>query len=130
MGVKFIGSRGDTRLFLVDYSGGPVVILQLASPGHELCLNVCGERRKAMVSLDAVDFAPFADKLAEFALTGEPPVRLKDALEPVRLLIAANCATGHRDPVHLHNLDRCAGFDGWEYADNYAAAAKSPKKTV
>jgi virulence factor len=123
--VKFIGSKGETKLFLLDYDGGPVVIAQLASPGHEFCLNMCGEKRKAMLSLDLVNYAPFVEKLATFARTGEPPVRLKHALEPVRLLIAAHCAAGHRDPVYIHNLDRCAGFDGWGYADEYAAAAKS-----
>ena len=124
-GMKFIGSRGETKLFLVDYNGGPVVIAQLESPGHEFCLNVCGEKRKAMVSLNPTDYAPFVERLAAFARMGEPPVPLKHALEPVRLLIAANCAAGHRDPVYIHNLDKCAGFDGWGYADDYAAAAKS-----
>ena len=42
IGVKFIGSRDETSLFLIDYDGGPVCIMQLASPGHEICLSICG----------------------------------------------------------------------------------------
>jgi len=126
MGVRFIGSKDETSLYLVDYDGGPVCIMQLASPGHELCLSICGQSKKAMVSLSGSDVSGLAEAIAGFARTGRPPVALKEALEAVTLMTAAGCACGHKDPVYLHNLDKCAGFDGWEFADAYALAARGP----
>ncbi|MGB9619013.1 MAG: hypothetical protein ACPL7K_01220, partial [Armatimonadota bacterium] len=105
--------------------GGPVCIIQLASPGHDLCISVCGQTERAMISVGEADASGLAGAIVEFARTGRSPVELKHVIEAVRVMIAAGCAKGHRDRVYLHNLDRCAGFDGWEYADAFAVAARS-----
>ncbi len=124
-GVKFIGSRAETCMFLVDCNGGPICLLQLASPGNQLLLSVCGMSDEAAISLDGSDISGLADAIAQFARSGDPPTPLRKAIEPVRIVIAAGCARGHKDMVYIHDLDKCAGFDGWEYADEYAAAVRS-----
>jgi len=125
LGVSYISSKGDTSVFFVDYDGGPVCMIQLASPGHDLCISICGQKKSATVSIGRTDLSGLAEAVASFARTGRPPIELKHGLEAVRVMIAAGCALGHRDRVYIHNLDRCAGFDGWEYADSYALAARS-----
>ena len=123
--VKFVDSSGDTSVFSIAYDKGPICLMQLAMPSSDFHINVCGEKGTACIAVESDPHPLLVQKFAEFVRTGEPPVPLSEAIESIRLLIAAKCADGHVDPVYLDDLHKCAGFDGWEYADQYAEARTS-----
>jgi len=121
--VRFVASSGPVMIFSIDYDDGPACLLELRAPSPSFRLYVGADGKSVSTSIESDPYNAFVSHIADFARGGDAPVRLEEALEPVRLLIAAKCAAGTRDPVFIDNLHKCSGFDGWEFADACAREA-------
>ncbi len=120
-------ATGKSPLLAATFEDGMVALVHLQRPVHEWTLAAYTDTglRTVTVSIDGL-YEPFLRNFITLLNGGSVEYSLAEPLEAVRFHIAGRMCLERGTEVSLGDLPSDAGFDGREFAAEYAAAKRLP----
>jgi len=119
--VRFVGNVGDMEMYEIRYLNGPTIFLQVGTPVHKWYMTVT--TTTGMHTADVEGGKLYVALVTEFInmlRNGEPRVSLSDALEAVKVALAAKESAATGRTALLRDLALDGGFDGHAFGLEYA----------
>lgn len=126
--VEYMGEN-KSAVFKVTYDNGLILLLQLHAIYHEWSLAVYTATGTYSTKIDSTGlYPPFLHNFLRIVRGEDIGFSLTDALEAVKILIAAKRARQYGGEIYLDSLNMDNGFDGAAFAASYALSKLIPQQ--
>jgi len=122
--VEYLGEN-KSAFFKVTYQNGLILMIQLHTIYHEWSFCIYTARGMYSTKIDSTKlYPPFLYNFLKLISGEQAAFSLSDALEAVKIHIAAQQARQYGGIVYLDSLKMDDGFDGAAFAASYALSKK------